>query len=69
MAARGENEADRRRRHRIAYLLWIPAAILGAVDLLDYTGLVAPVSRDAAIVLLGAPAVLLALVGAIVYGT
>lgn len=68
MAARGQNEAARRRRHRTAYALWTLAAILAAVDFLEYTGVVALMSTDAATVLLGGPMVLLALAGAVVYG-
>lgn len=61
-------EATRRRKHFTAYVLWAVAATLGIAIFLIYTNVVQTMSTDAANVLLGFPAIILAITGAIAYG-
>lgn len=66
---RPANSDSGRRRHAAAYLLWGLAGVLAIVDFLEYTGTVRLMSTDLANLLLGLPAAMLAIGGAIVYGT
>lgn len=53
----------------MAYGLWVLAALLGVADFLVFTGVLSVMAPDVGTVVLGLPAVLLVLIGAIVYGT
>ena len=55
-------------KHVTAYGLWAMSAMLGIGVFLVYTSVLEAVSTDTANVVLGFPAIVLAITGAIVYG-
>lgn len=61
-------EATRRRKHLTAYVLWAVSATLGIAIFFVYTSVFQAISTNAASVLLGFPAIILAITGAIAYG-
>lgn len=70
IAAAQRDFADRRRRHRIAYVLWVVAVVLAVTHLLEHTDSIQLMSRGLEDLLLGWPmAGALAIVGGVVYGT
>lgn len=58
----------RRRRHLLAFALWAVSASLALMTFFVYTGALDVMSTDAATVVLGLPAALLAIIGGIAYG-
>lgn len=70
-AARGDYE-QRLRRHRVAYGLWVLAAIFAISHLFEHLGMFDPITGSAGLddLLVGWPmAGVLGITGAIVYGT
>ncbi|MBI2708873.1 MAG: hypothetical protein HYX34_04175 [Actinobacteria bacterium] len=68
-AARRRRAPDPRRRHATAYAMWAVAGVLGVLDFLVYTNVVAFMSASVATLALGGPMVGLAVAGALVYGS
>lgn len=58
-----------RRRHTKAYALWLAAGVFGLVHLLVYVRVLPLMSSAGSIVVFGLPAVALAILGAVAYGT
>lgn len=70
MAAARAEWAERERRHRMAYALWVLAVILAVSHIFEHTGTINLMSSGLEDLLIGWPmAGLLAIVGGIVYGT
>ena len=67
--ARRRTQVDRRRRRRIAFALWAVAAASGVLDFLVYVDAIDIMSPGVANFVLGGPMVVLAVAGAIVYGS
>lgn len=70
IAAARENWSRRRRRHRIAYVMYAVAAVMAVAHVFEHGGAFNLMSPGLEDILIGWPmAAVLALVGAIVYGT
>jgi len=70
IAAAQRDCASRRRRHRRAYALWILAVVLAVTHVFEHTNTIRVMSSGLEDLLIGWPmAIVLAMVGGIVYGT